>query len=395
MTHTVVVGASLAGVRVVEALRNKGFEGRLTLIGDEDALPYDRPPLSKSVLTDTAPPVIPTFHDLDWYRANNVELRLGERALSLSCECREIKTVNGTVSFDQLVIATGARARNPFLDAPAGVHTLRTFDDSQALRADIASGGHVVIIGGGFIGLEVAASARSLGADVTVIEVAQIPLSRNLGVDVAPVIAQTAVDHGVRLICGRSVTELVGTPRIRQLVLDNGDRIDADTVVIGVGAVPNTEWLAGSGLTVSAAGVICDGFGRAGDEIWAAGDVSAWADTDGIPKRHEHWTSATEQAKVLAHNILEADEPRRTDAADYVWSDQFGRRINIVGDTTQHDGVRLISRNSESLAALYSRDGILVGACVIGQARLMVKCRTWIARGTATSEIPEWNTAAA
>ncbi|MDV8009559.1 NAD(P)/FAD-dependent oxidoreductase [Rhodococcus sp. IEGM 1318] len=395
MTHIVVVGASLAGVRVVEALRNKGFEGRLTLIGDEDALPYDRPPLSKSVLTDAAPPVIPTFHDLDWYRANNVELRLGERALSLSRESREIETVNGTVNFDQLIIATGARARNPFLDAPAGVHTLRTFDDSQALRADIASGGHVVIIGGGFIGLEVAASARSLGADVTVIEVAQMPLSRNLGVDVAPVIAQTAVDHGVRLICGRSVTELVGTPRIRQLVLDNGDRIDADTVVIGVGAVPNTEWLAGSGLTVSAAAVVCDGFGRAGDEIWAAGDVSAWADTDGISKRHEHWTSANEQAKVLAHNILEADEPRRVNAADYVWSDQFGRRINIVGDTRQYDGVRLASRNSESLAALYSRDGILVGACVIGQARLMVKCRTWIARGAATSEIPEWNIATA
>ncbi|MGC0366248.1 3-phenylpropionate/trans-cinnamate dioxygenase ferredoxin reductase subunit [Rhodococcus sp. 27YEA15] len=395
MTHIAVAGASLAGVRVAEALRNKGFEGDITLIGDEDMLPYDRPPLSKTILTDAAPTAIPTFHELDWYRDNNIELRLGVPASSLSPERREVETANGTVSYDQLVIATGARARNPFADAPVGVHTLRTFDDAQALRADITAGSRVVIIGGGFIGLEVAASARTLGADVTVVELAPIPLSRNLGADVAPLIAQTAIDHGVQLICERSVTELVGSPRIRQIVLDNGERIDADVVVIGVGAAPNTEWLAGSGLTISAAGVVCDGFGRAGRGIWAVGDVSAWTDADGVPRRHEHWTSAAEQAKVVAHNIIGSDEPRRAMAADYVWSDQFGRRINIVGDTTRHDGIRFISSDRENLAALYSFEGILVGACVIGQARLMLKCRNWIAQGTAISEIPEWNAARA
>ncbi|MGH3949287.1 MAG: NAD(P)/FAD-dependent oxidoreductase [Pseudonocardiaceae bacterium] len=392
MPHVAVVGASLAGVRVAEALRNKGFGGRLSLIGDEPHLPYDRPPLSKSVLTAGGGAAELGFHDRAWFEENGIDLRLGERAVRLDPNAGVLETDTGTVRFDDVIVATGAGARNPFIDAPAGVFTLRTVDDAARLRTALDTAAHLVVVGGGFIGLEVAASARALGKEVTVVEVAEIPLSRNLGPAAASVLGDLARANGVRLICGRSVAELRGGTSIEQIVLDNGDVFDCDAVVVGVGAVPNTSWLDGSGLEITRAGLICDETGRAGRNVWAAGDVCTWTDSAGVPRRHEHWTSAAEQAKVVAHNLVEADK-RTVETATYVWSDQFGKRINIVGNTTDHDAVRFLARDPDGLAALYSRDGVLVGACVIGQARLMLKCRKWVAQRTATAEIPEWDVA--
>ncbi|MEE2060758.1 NAD(P)/FAD-dependent oxidoreductase [Rhodococcus artemisiae] len=382
MTDVAIVGASLAGVRVAESLRSAGFEGSVTLIGDEPHLPYDRPPLSKSTLAE--PDSIPaTFHDLTWYRDNDVVLRLGERARRLDVDHHTVHTDAGTVRYDELVVATGAVPRTVFPDAPAGVFTLRTIDDAQRIREAFRTAARIVVVGGGFIGLEIASSARQLGLDVTVIELAAIPLSRNLGDSAAQPLVDLARRHGVRVLCGRSVATLLGVPSVEAVALDDGTVLECDAVVVGVGAVPATAWLEGSGLELDRRGLICDATGRAGPHVWAAGDVCAWADTDGIPRRHEHWTSATEQAAIVAHNIV-SDDKRTLASAQYVWSDQFGARISIIGDTTSE--AHLLP-HSDDLAALYFRDDILVGACIVDQPRLMIRCRRWIATRSSRTDI--------
>ncbi|SEB66230.1 NAD(P)/FAD-dependent oxidoreductase [Rhodococcus koreensis] len=392
MRTVAVVGAALAGVRVVKGLRSNGFGGAITLIGDEPHLPYDRPPLSKGVLADNTGIDTLAYHARTWFDDNAIDLRLGESATHLDVDARLLTTDAGTVQFDDIVIASGARARNPFLDAPPGVFTLRTFDDAVRIRDAFNSAEHVVIIGGGFIGLEVASAARTRGTRVTVVELAKIPLSRNVGEDVAPTLGELARSHGVDLICERVVSAIEGGSRVERVVLDDGTAIACDAVIVGVGAIPNTEWLKNSGLDVGPAGVLCDSTGRAGPHVWAAGDVSVWRDSAGEPHRHEHWTSATEQARVVAHNIVDNGN-RTVDSASFVWSDQFGKRISIVGDTTGHDTVRLLSAGTDDLAALYARDGILIGACVVDQLRLVLRSRKWVGAATLTSEIPEWDLA--
>lgn len=388
MTHVAVVGASLAGFRVAEGLRAEGFDGDITLIGDEPHLPYDRPPLSKSVLVDDEP-ASTAFQDAVWFADNRVTLHLGETARRLDTAARTVHTDARSLNYDELVVATGATPRNPFPDAPDGVFTLRTADDGARIRTALRAAQRLVVIGAGFIGLEIASSARRLGVDVTVVELEPVPLTRSVGDDAAAVLADIARADGVHLLCGRAVAELRGTTTVESVVLDDGTELPCDAVVVGVGAVPATGWLAGSGLEVTRAGLICDATGRAGDHVWGVGDVCAWTDDAGTPHRHEHWTSAAEQAKVVAHNLA-CDDKRTVTAATYVWSDQFGRRIDIVGDITGHDDLRVLSRNPDDLAYLYARDGLLTGACLIGQPRLMVRCRQWIAARTPVADLELW-----
>lgn len=394
MTHIAVVGAALAGQKTAEALRARGYSGRLTLIGDEPHLPYDRPPLSKNVLTTEFDTEELLFEPSEWYADNQVDLILGQPAVGLDVAGKQLHLRSGSVNFDQVVIATGARARNPFAVAPEGVHTLRTLDDATRLRQALIKSDRVVIIGGGFIGLEVACAAKLLGAQVTVVEAAAVPLSRNLGDEVAPTLVQLARSQGIAIVCGRTVSEIRGASHVTSVTLDDGSEIPCGTVVVGVGAIPNTEWLADSALEVTAQGLICDPTGQAAENVWAAGDVSSWRGHDGLVHRHEHWTSAAEQAKVVARNIVES-ATHTVESAPYVWSDQFGRRISIIGQTTNYDSVRFLSTGITDLAALYSRDGQLVGACVIDQMRLVLNCRKWVARRTPVSEIAEWEAASA
>jgi 3-phenylpropionate/trans-cinnamate dioxygenase ferredoxin reductase subunit len=394
MSHIAVVGASLAGVRVVENLRKLGFDGRLTLVGDEPYLPYDRPPLSKNALTAEPAETKVEFFDRMWFDDNAVELQLGRPATGVDVMRRELRLGASRVSFDDLVIATGARARNPFAPVSSGVWTLRTVDDAIGLRSALRDARKAVVIGAGFIGLEVASAARTLGAEVTIIEAAQVPLSRNLGPEVAPTIVELARQHGVSLISGRTVVEFTGQPNIAGVVLDDGAVQECDVVVVGVGASPNTDWIDDPALRATPAGLVCDRTGRAAPHVWAVGDVAAWAGPDGVPHRHEHWTSAGEQAAVVARNILDGGS-RTVKSAPFVWSDQFGRRISIIGDTTRYDDVRFLSRSTAELAALYARDGRFVGACVVDQPRLVVRCRTLAASTPSVSEISEWIGAAA
>ncbi|WP_336793432.1 NAD(P)/FAD-dependent oxidoreductase [Gordonia malaquae] len=393
MSGVVIVGGGLAGVRTAEALRSADFAGPITLLAGESHLPYDRPPLSKSVLTQPLDIDDVAYHSEDWYEDNRIDLRLNESAESLDPAARVVHTSAGSLPYDDVVIATGARARDVFTDAPSGVITLRTIDDARRLRESLRSARRLVIVGAGFIGLEVASSARELGVDVVVAEASAAPLSRSLGTEVAELVVASARSAGVEIRCGATISALIGDDVISAVELADGERLECDVVVVGVGSLPNIEWLADSGLDVGPLGLLCDHRGAAAHGVWGVGDVAAWSDADGIRRRHEHWTSATEQARALAHHMT-ADTAFSSTSTSYVWSDQFGRRINIIGDTGADADVRIVSHGSSDLFVLYARGGHLVGACVVDNPRRMVECRRWIAAATPVSQIPAWSHAA-
>ena len=236
----------------------------LTLIGDEPHRPYDRPPLSKQVLQGAWEPEQTFFRRKDGYDALALDMRLGVRAVSVDLRARRVALADGTFAdYDRLIIATGARVPDlPGLAPRAGLLVLRSLDDAIALRLELMHATRVAIVGAGFIGLEVAASCRARGLDVTVIEALPLPLSQILGPTLCEMIAATHRDHGVDLRAGVTVTDVVGESRVAAVVLSDGSRIEADVVVVGIGVTPNTEWLEGSGLTLDN-GVVCNGSGKA------------------------------------------------------------------------------------------------------------------------------------
>ena len=256
----VVVGASLAGLRAAETLRDRGFDGELTLIGEEPHRPYDRPPLSKQVLQGTWEPEQTLFRRKDGYDALALDMRLGVRATSVDLRARRVTLAGGTFAdYDRLIIATGARVRTlPGITPRAGLLVLRGLDDAIALRRELMHATRVAIVGAGFIGLEVAASCRARGLHVTVIESLPVPLSPMLGPTLCEMVAAMHRDHGVDLRTGVAVTDVFGESRVAGVALSDGSRIDADVVVVGIGVTPNTEWLQGSGLTLDN-GIVCNG----------------------------------------------------------------------------------------------------------------------------------------
>ncbi|CDZ88917.1 Ferredoxin reductase [Rhodococcus ruber] len=318
----VVVGAGLAGVRAAEELRRGEFDGELVLIGDEPHLPYDRPPLSKEVVrggTDDT-----TLRPREFFDEQRIELRLGVRARELDPATRTLALSDGqSVGFDELIIATGLRPRPlPGTDGLAGVHVLRSLDDSRALRAGIVPGGRALIVGAGFIGCEVAASLRGRGMDVVLVEPQATPLASVLGERVGALVARLHTEEGVEVRTGVGVREVRGDGRVTGAVLGDGTELDVDVVVVGIGSVPVTDWLDGSGVRVDD-GVVCDGVGRTSvPHVWAVGDVAAWEVSDGRRARLEHWTNAGEQAKVLAGALLGSGvDP--VAQVPYFWSDQY------------------------------------------------------------------------
>ena len=240
-----IVGASLAGLRAAETLRDRGFDGELTLIGDEPHRPYDRPPLSKQVLQGAWEPEQTFFRKKDGYDALALDMRLGVRAVSVDLRARRVALADGTFAdYDRLIIATGARVRTlPAIAPRAGLLALRGLDDAIVLRRALMDAPHVAIVGAGFIGLEVAASCRARGLPVTVIETLPVPLSPILGPTFGDMVAAMHRDHGVDLRTGVVVTDVLGESRVAGVALSDGSRIDADVVVVGIGVTPNTEWL--------------------------------------------------------------------------------------------------------------------------------------------------------
>ncbi|MFJ9865931.1 NAD(P)/FAD-dependent oxidoreductase [Streptomyces sp. NPDC101165] len=386
MRTVAVVGASLAGLSAARSLRQRGYDGRLVVIGDEPHRPYDRPPLSKEFLAGALGEAdLALERDDEELRAEWV---LGVRATGLDRTERAIRLADGReIRADGVVLATGAAARTlPGTEGLAGVHVLRTVDDARALRDDLARGGRLVVIGGGFIGAEVASTAYALGLDVTVIEAAPTPLAGPLGEAMGRVVSALHADHGVRLLCGVGVKGLSGEHRVDAVLLEDGRSVPADTVVVGVGARPCVEWLQGSGVALDN-GVKCGADGRTSVAgVVAVGDCANWYDPrTGIHRRVEHWTGALERpdaavATLLAHGATEPGVPR----PPYFWSDQYGVKIQFVGHAAGADSVTVEegSADDRSFLAVYRRAGRPVAALGMNQPRLFTR---WRKQFTATA----------
>ena len=385
-----IVGASLAGLNAAEALRRDGFDGPVTLIGAESRLPYDRPPLSKQVLAGDWEPERAALTDSEELASDEIEARLGLRATALDLDARELTLHTGeTVAFDGLVIATGARCRTmPGTEGLGGVHVLRSLDDCLALRGDLeAVPQRVVVVGAGFIGAEVAATARGRGLEVTVVEALPTPLSRVLGDEMGRVCAEVHRDHGVDLRTGVGVDRIEGDRRVERVALTDGSIIDADVVVVGIGVVPNTEWLDGSGLQVGD-GVLCDASCLAAERVTAAGDVARWPNQlFGETMRVEHWDNAAAQGAHAARRLLNPETGPFT-PVPWFWSDQYDRKIQLAGRVRPDDEVRVVNGSVEErrFAAIYGRAGRIVGVLGFNRPRHVMRYRALIAQGASFDE---------
>ena len=385
----VVVGASLAGLRAVEALRGRGYPGRLVLVGAEEHLPYDRPPLSKEVLRGEWGVERLALRRRD-YADLELDLRLARRATALDIDAREVALDDGSrLGWDGLLIATGAAPRSlPGTEAFAGVHLLRTLDDSLALRADLeATPRRVVVVGGGFIGAEVAASCRQRGLEVTVVEPLSAPMERGLGREMGGLMADLHRDHGVDLRLGTSVDGFDGGARVERVKLSDGSVLDADVVVVGIGVTPVTDWLESSGLELDD-GVVCDSTGATRvPGVVAAGDVARWHHpVYDRAIRMEHWTHAVEQGVAAATRLLGDSEP--FGAIPLFWSDQYDRKIQLAG-LPEFDGESRVVHGSlaeRKFVRLYEKGGRLHAALGFNQARLMIGYRRMIAQGASWEE---------
>lgn len=386
----VIVGASLAGLRAAKTARLVGYDGRITLVGEEDHLPYDRPPLSKQALDLDHEPA-PDWYAFSGAGSTGFEVATGERAVALDLEARTVRTTKGTRAYDSLIIATGATPRTiPATPPLRGIHVLRTVEDSQAIRAAIAAGARTVVVGAGFIGAEVATAARSQGVDVTLLEASTEPLARAVGAMMGASLSSMHESNGVPLLTGVTVTEFRSAGgHVREVALSNGSALPADLVVVGIGAAPAVEWLVGSGVGLGD-GVLCspalevlDTAGNLVPDVYAAGDVARWTNPlFGMSMRLENWTSAAEQGALAAHNSLNPNSPTAYATVPYFWSDWYGHRIQFVG-VPDADEVCVVSggHDSDTLIALYRTGQTVTGALTRNEPGLTMKLRNRIKAG--------------
>ncbi|MDX2675074.1 NAD(P)/FAD-dependent oxidoreductase [Streptomyces soliscabiei] len=382
-----IIGASVAGVRTAQALRRRGFQERITLLGEEPHQPYDKPALSKEVLAAHLPGEPPSLLTQEQADELGIDLLLGTKAVGLDPGGRRVLTDSGErLPFDRLVVATGVTPRTlPDMEALDGIHTLRTIDDALALRAELDRGPRVVVIGAGFIGAEFASAARSRGLDVCVVEAQRTPMAHLFGEQVGRMLAGIHAVNGVAVESGVGVDRFTGDGRgrVTGVVLADGRTLPADLVVVGIGARPATDWLTSCGLEL-ADGVACDenlravGVGTVG--VYAAGDVACrHHPLYGRPLRIEHWTNAGEHADIIAADILGLRVPRPQ--VPYVWSDQYGRRIQIAGRPGEGrlGALRGGVEDGEMTAVYVDEAGRAVGAVVVDDPRTFMVCRKAIA----------------
>jgi NADPH-dependent 2,4-dienoyl-CoA reductase/sulfur reductase-like enzyme len=394
--HVAIIGASLAGLSAARALRSQGFDGRVTVVGDETRRPYDRPPLSKEFLAGEMTETDLALEDDDDLRA---EWLFGVAATKLDASCGAVELADGTrVAADGVVVATGSRARRwAGCETTAGVHVIRTIDDAIALRADLRPGAALVVIGAGFIGAEVASTARKLGMAVTVVEAAPTPLAVQIGSRLGAVVAGAHATNGTRLICGVGVAGLTGenralrttgcADRITGVDLADGRHLPADVVVVGIGGIPNIEWLRGSGLELGN-GVICGPNGQTTiPNVIAVGDCAAWHDpSTGAAHRVEHWTGALERPAIAVATLLAGGiDQGAAVKAPYFWSDQYGSRIQFAGVAAPDDEITIEegSCSDRCFLATYRRDGRLVAVLGVDQPRLFTRWRRQLATAPA------------
>ncbi|GAB3003402.1 FAD-dependent oxidoreductase [Amycolatopsis acidiphila] len=380
--HVVVVGASLAGLRACESARREGFTGKLTLVGAEEHLPYDRPPLSKAFLQDDPMPEVPRLPAASTLAdALEVDLRLGRPATGLDVEGHRLLIGETEVSYDALLLATGASPRRlPGSEHLAGVHTLRTLEDACAVRAALKRGAKTVVVGAGFIGSEVASAARKRGLPVTIVEAQPTPLVRAVGYRAGEALASLHHRNDTDLRCDVGVEALQGSGSIESVRLTDGTELAADLVVVGIGAAPATGWLEGSSLTLDD-GVVCDEQLRAGPEVYAAGDVARWLSPDfDVVLRLEHWTNAAEQAARAIRNLLDPGTATAYHHVPYFWSDWYGSRIQFAGLPLGEPVVVAGWWDTDAFTALYRHGDRLIGVLTLNRRADIMKYRGLIAR---------------
>ncbi|MEU3570122.1 FAD-dependent oxidoreductase [Kitasatospora sp. NPDC036755] len=386
LQDVVVVGAGAAGLHAAEALRRAGYDGRLTLIGAEPEAPYDRPPLSKHLLGGEWQPDRLALRGPEALEELRLDLRLGVRAERLDRRERAVRLSDGRrVRGDAVVVATGVRPRRlPGADAPLpGAHVLRTLADALALREELRSGVRLLVVGGGLLGAEAAATAVGLGAEVTWLTSTATPLAAVLGTETAALLAGLHREHGVRLHRGTATALLDHNGRAAGVRLDDGTDLAADAVLMAVGCEPATEWLAGSGVPLDD-GVVCDAYCSAGPGVWAAGDAASWPDPrTGRHRRVEQRTNATEQAVQAARNLLAGPDGVRQayQPVPYLWTDQYGLRVQAFGRPGGAERFEVVDGSLEErgYAAVCVRDGVVTGAVGIAAARALRGLRAHVA----------------
>ncbi len=392
MDAIVIVGASLAGLRAAQAVRKGGHDGDLVVVGDEERGPYTRPPLSKELLAgEHEPEQCALDHsgvDAHW--------RLGQRATSLDADAHRLTLASGEqIGYRRLILATGASAREwagPGAGL-AGIHTLRGVDDALALRSELSEGARLVVVGAGFVGCEVAATARKRGVRVTLVDVAPRPIApvgRLAGERCAALHAGHGVD--VRLDCG--ISGFAGRERLKAVELADGTLVPADVAVVALGAVPNSGWLEDSAVQLDRGGVLCDATLTAlgQPDVLCAGDLASWPHplADGDVVRVEHWTNAAEQGAAAARNaLLEPDERAPYQAVPYFWTDQYDVKLQAVGFPARAEQVHVLEQDDERFVAVGERDGHAVSAVTWNAPRRLMLYRRALGAGPSVADLRE------
>lgn len=368
----VIVGGGLAGSVAAGTLRAGGFEGRIVLVGDEVHLPYSRPPLSKVVLRGESEAEVAVLRPASWYADRDIDLELGMRAEFVDPRDHTVVLESGRrIPYDKVLLATGGRARA--VDIPGfgldGVHTLRTLDDSLAIRAQLQTGARVVVVGAGFIGAEVAASARMMGCQVTMFEIADVPLSRVLGAEVGERYAAIHREEGVELHTGVGLTRIEGNGGVRRVVATDGAVYDADVVIAGVGIAPDVAVATSSGIDIGNGVVVSERCETSIPGVFAAGDVALHPNPIlGQIIRVEQWQNAQHQGAAAARNMLGHDEPFTE--VPWFWSDQYDVNLQMAGLPDASDDVVFRGdSSSRTFSVFYLRGGVLVGAVGLNRTK--------------------------
>ena len=381
-THIVLVGGGLASQRCCQALRRRGHDGRITLIGDEASLPYDRPPLSKEHLTGDMERTALTLRPRNWYEEHDVDLLLDDPAAGFDPTARSVRTAGGAeLRYDRVLLATGARpVALPGAERFENAHTLRSAADAAALAERLRPGARLAIVGAGFIGQEVAATARSLGVEVALVEAAPAPLHGVLGPALGAWFAELHRSEGVHVLLDARIERFRGTRgSLRALVLADGTELACDALLVGIGVGAASGWLAGSGVPVD--GVPVDPRGASAvPGVFAAGDVCRPVDpATGLPGRSDHWEAAVAQGVSAAHGMLGLEPPPGPRPS--FWSDQYGTRIQFAGDARGADAVELDGNPHErDFTALFLRAGVVRAGLLVGRPRALPALRDQLDR---------------